>query len=52
MNFLSQIDLGSSILFIAVIAGLIGTAFVILRFAIIAINFLLFKFSGNSKKNK
>tara|TARA_Y100001968_G_C19438186_1_gene761020 strand:+ start:2544 stop:2735 length:192 start_codon:yes stop_codon:yes gene_type:complete len=43
MKNLSEIDLGSFLLFAAVILGFIATGFVIIRLSIIAINFISYK---------
>tara|TARA_Y100001968_G_C19023554_1_gene556307 strand:+ start:322 stop:510 length:189 start_codon:yes stop_codon:yes gene_type:complete len=53
MNEISQIDLGSAILFLAVIAGFLATGLVFVRFAIIGINYISSKIqeSKNEKVN-
>ena len=40
MSKISQIDLGSSILSICIVAGFIATAFVFIRLTIIAVNYI------------
>ena len=40
MSKISQIDLGSSVLSICILAGFIATAFVFLRLTIIGINYI------------
>ena len=57
MSKLSEIDLGSSILSIFILAGFIATAFVFLRLTIIGINYIKINFSkeeieGKGKKIK
>ena len=40
MSKLSEIDLGSTILSVAIVAGFIATAFVFIRLAIIVVNYI------------
>ena len=52
MSRLSEIDLGSSILSIIILAGFIATAFVFLRLTIIGINYIKINYSKDEEEDK
>jgi len=52
MSKLSEIDLGSSILSIIILAGFIATAFVFLRLTIIGINYIKINYSKDEEEDK
>ena len=52
MTKLSEIDLGSSILSIFILAGYIATAFVFVRLTIIGINYIKINYSKEEAENK
>ena len=51
MSTLSEIDLGSSILSIIILAGFIATSFVFLRLTIIGINYVKINYSKKEGKD-
>ena len=52
MSRLSEIDLGSSILSIIILAGFIATAFVFVRLTIIGINYIKINYSKDEEDYK
>ena len=52
MNKISEIDLGTSILSILILAGFIATAFVFVRLTIIGINYIKVNYSKEEGKEK
>ena len=52
MSKISQIDLGSSVLSICILAGFIATAFVFLRLTIIGINYIKVNYSIKEGEDK
>ena len=52
MSRLSEIDLGSSILSIIILAGFIATAFVFIKLTIIGINYIKINYSKEKGEDK
>ena len=52
MSRLSEIDLGSSILSIIILAGFIATSFVFIRLTIIGINYIKINYSKEEGEDK
>ena len=52
MSRLSEIDLGSSILSIIILAGFIATAFVFVKLTIIGINYIKINYSKEEGEDK
>ena len=52
MSRLSEIDLGSSILSIIILAGFIATAFVFIKLTIIGINYIKINYSKKEEVGK
>ena len=52
MSKLSEIDLGSSILSIIILAGFIATAFVFIKLTIIGINYIKINYAEKEEKGK
>ena len=52
MSRLSEIDLGSSILSIIILAGFIATAFVFIKLTIIGINYIKINYSKQEEVGK